>query len=193
MPDDTRVPQGELESTAIPGGIPLAGPPPTTDEDLARIGVESQLIPSIISITSRAERLSSNSTHITLAEAERLIEALDKVHFSVNSPARALNLGGQVVSSTTVNISSRSRCFRTLRKFSSAHGVLPKSYFLTGVKLSGTMPRFSGGFTDVWMGQQDGEQVCVKAFRTHTATNQERIKRVRGGSSCDRLQGVNST
>jgi len=34
-----------------------------------------------------------------------------------------------------------------------------------------------GGFADIWKGQQDGEQVCIKAFRTQTVPNSERIKR----------------
>ena len=40
------------------------------------------------------------------------------------------------------------------------------------------MPYSSGGFTDIWKGLQDGTPVCVKAIRTDTAANLERIKRV---------------
>ena len=86
------------------------------------------------------------------------------------------------MSSATVNTNSRNRCFRILRKVSSVHGVLPKSYFPTGVTLSDTIPLVSGGFADIWMGQQDGKQVCIKAFRTQTATDPEKIKRVSDGS-----------
>jgi hypothetical protein len=86
------------------------------------------------------------------------------------------------VSSATVNPSLKNRCFRILRKVSPAQGVLPKSYFPPGVTLSDIIPYASGGFADIWKGQQDGKPVCVKAFRTQTAANLDKIKRVCGRS-----------
>ena len=77
----------------------------------------------------------------------------------------------------------KNRCFRVLRKVSPAHGVLPKSYFLPGVALISVLPYACGGSTDVWKGQLDGNQVCVKALRTQDAANLDKIKRVRGGST----------
>ena len=71
----------------------------------------------------------------------------------------------------------KNRCFRVLRKVSPAHGILPKSYFPPGVTLS-DIPYASGGFADVWKGQQDGKPVCVKAFRTQPAANLDKVKRV---------------
>ena len=66
--------------------------PPIADEDLAKFGVESQLIPFIISITLRAEQSPNNSTRLTPAEAECLVEVLDKVHLSADPfPPHALN------------------------------------------------------------------------------------------------------
>jgi len=91
--------------------------------------------------------------------------------------------GDQVVSSPTVNPTLKNRCFRVLRKVSPSHGVLPKSYYPEGVTLSDTIPYASGGFADIWKGQRDGNQVCVKAFRTQTAANLDKIKRVCGGIS----------
>ena len=101
---------------------------------------------------------------------------------SVNPPTRALNPDDQVVSSATVNPNLRNRCIGVLRKVSPAHGVLPKSYVHTDVTLSNDIAHASGGFADVWEGRQDGKLVCVKAFRTKTAPNPERIKQVRGDS-----------
>ena len=69
-----------------------------------------------------------------------------------------------------------------LRKVSPSQGVLPKSYFPTGVTLSDTVPYSPGGFADIWKGELDGNQVCVKAFRTQTAANRDNIKRVRVSS-----------
>jgi hypothetical protein len=77
-----------------------------------------------------------------------------------------------------VNPSLKNRCFRVLRKVSPTHAVLPKSYFPSGVTLTDTIPYASGGFADIWKGDQDGVQVCVKAFRTQTAVNLDKIKRV---------------
>ena len=85
----------------------------------------------------------------------------------------------QVVSSPTVNPSLKNRCFRVLRKVSHSQAILPKSYYPEGVTLSDTIPYASGGFANIWKGQRDGNQVCVKAFRTQTAGNLEKIKRVR--------------
>ena len=44
-----------------------------------------------------------------------------------------------------------------------------------------------GGFADVWKGQLDENQVCVKAFRTQTPGNLDKIKRVCGGLRCQRV------
>jgi len=77
-----------------------------------------------------------------------------------------------------VNPSLKNRCFRVLRKVSPSHGVLPRSYFPAGVTLSDAIPYASGGFADIWKGELDGHQVCVKAFRTQTAANLDKIKRV---------------
>lgn len=61
------------------------------------------------------------------------------------------------------------------------YGVLPRSYYLPGAILSETIPYASGAFVDIWKAQWGGNQVCVKAFRTQTAANLDKIKRVRGG------------
>jgi hypothetical protein len=42
------------------------------------------------------------------------------------------------------------------------------------VTLSDTTPYASSEFADIWKGQRDGNQVCVKAFRTQTAVNLEK-------------------
>ena len=81
-----------------------------------------------------------------------------------------------------MNPSLKNRCFRVLRKVSPAHGVLPQSYFPPGVTLSDTIPYASGQFADIWKGQLDGNQVCLKVFRTNTPSNLDKIKRV-GDSS----------
>ena len=82
------------------------------------------------------------------------------------------------MSSNTVNPGLKNRCFKVLRKVSPAHGILPGSYHLLDVTLNDNIPYASGGFADIWKGQLDGHQVCVKAFRTQTAANLGKIKRV---------------
>lgn len=78
----------------------------------------------------------------------------------------------------TVNAGMRNRCFKVLLKLSHVYGIFTKSYHLLGLVLSDTIPYASGGYADVWKGQVDGRQVSVKAFRTQTTANLERIKRV---------------
>ena len=85
----------------------------------------------------------------------------------------------------------KNRCFRVLRRVSPAHGVLPKSYFLPGVTLIDNIPYAAGGFADIWKGQQDGKQVCVKAFRTQTPTNLDKIRRVCCSSLFQRVGMLN--
>lgn len=69
---------------------------------------------------------------------------------------------------------------RFLRKFSPVDGVLPKSYYLSGVTISEKIPFASGGFADIWKGQRHGKQVCIKAFRTEPAANLDKVKWVCG-------------
>ncbi|KAF9645420.1 kinase-like protein [Thelephora ganbajun] len=142
------------EGTQVPQNSP-----PIVVEDLVNLGVEPQFIPFIISTILQAEQLSSESPPLTPTEAENLVEILDKV-----------------VSSNTVDPGLKNRCFRVLRRVSHACGILPRSYY-PGVTLSDIIPYASGGFADIWKGQLDGHQVCVKAFRTQTAANLGRIKR----------------
>lgn len=80
--------------------------------------------------------------------------------------------------SSTADPNLKRGCFRTLRGVSLAHGVLPTSYFLSGVELASTIPHALGGFADIWRGQRDGSQVCVKAFRIDTTADPDKIKRV---------------
>ncbi|KAF9789367.1 hypothetical protein BJ322DRAFT_531913 [Thelephora terrestris] len=140
--------------------------PPITDEDLARLGVDPQLIPFAVSTAQRAEQSSNGGPQLTPTEAENFVEILDRV-----------------VSSYTVNPGLKNRCFKVLRKVSPAHGILPKSYYLAAVILLDSIPYASGGFADVWKGQLDGCQVCVKAFRTQRIGNLGEIKRVCHGVS----------
>jgi len=134
--------------------------PPITNEDLLKLEVPPQLIPFVVSTAQRAEQSSTGEPQLTSAEAENLVEILDRV-----------------VSSNSVNAGMKNRCFKILRKVSPAHGILPKSYYLPDVTLSDTIPYASGGFADIWKGQRDGRQVGIKAFRTQAAGNLDKIKR----------------
>jgi len=57
-----------------------ADTPPITREDLAKLGIESRLIPFILSTALQAERSPDDSPYLTPEEAECLIETLDKVN-----------------------------------------------------------------------------------------------------------------
>lgn len=142
-------------------GFPPIAPDP---EDLTRLEVE--FLPPL-----------------SLEEAETLAGDLDKVPFPlfIPFPIRLIP-NDQAVSSATVDLRLKKRCFGVLCKVVQEYGVLPGSYFQPGVTLSNDIPYASGGFVDVWKGKQDGNQVCVKAFRTQGVENPDRIKRVRGVS-----------
>ena len=53
---------------------------PITPEDLAKLGVDAQLIPFIVSTTSQIERSPNGPPPLGPVEAENLVEILDKVH-----------------------------------------------------------------------------------------------------------------
>ena len=94
----------------------------------------------------------------------------------MNSSPYTKRPGDQVVSSTTANRNLRDRCFRLLREVSPARGVLLKSYLLPEVTISDDIPFASGEFMDAWKGQQSGNQVCVKVFRTQQAARMDKFK-----------------
>ena len=145
-----------------------------------KLGVESRLIPFIVSTILWAEQ----PPPLSPAEAEILVETLDKARLRPKIPApRADTPDDQVVSSATVNPSLRNRCFRVLREVSPSCGILPRSYYPEGVTLSDTYPYASGGFADIWKGRLDRNQVCVKALRPQTPENLHKIKRVCGATS----------
>lgn len=82
------------------------------------------------------------------------------------------------MSSTIVNPSLKNRCFKVLSGASLSYGILPKSYFPTGVTLTGTIPYTSWGPIRIWRGQLDGNQVSVKVLRTRAVANPDKIKQV---------------
>ena len=59
--------------------VPLTDLVPTSNEDLLKLGVESHLIPFIISITCQPEQSQSGSPPLTPTEADNLTEILDRV------------------------------------------------------------------------------------------------------------------
>ena len=156
--------------------------PPIASEDLVKLGVESRFIPLFVSATQWAEQSPNGSSPLNTTEAESIVEILDKVRPIRNPPSRAKTPGDQLVSSSTANPSLKNRCLRVLRKLSPSQGILPKSYYPDGVTLSDTIPYASGGFADIWKGRRGEVQVCVKAFRTQTTANLDKIKRVCGDS-----------
>jgi hypothetical protein len=153
---------------------------PTTNVDPLKMVIEQQLIPFIISMAKLAEQSSNRGPQFTLVEAENLVDALDMVRSrSMDFHTARLIAGDQVLSSNATNADMRNQCFKILRQVSLAHGILPKSYRPSKVTLSDTIPYASGGFADIWKGQLDGQQVCIKAFRTQAAANLDKIERVR--------------
>jgi hypothetical protein len=53
--------------------------PPIAPEDLEKLGIDPQLIPFAVDTTLRAEQSPNGSPPLTPAEAESLVEILDKV------------------------------------------------------------------------------------------------------------------
>ena len=101
---------------------------------------------------------------------------------SVIFPLCAKFFGGQVASPSAADPGLSNRGFDALGTISSAYGVLPKSYLLADVTLSGTVPYALGGSMEIWRGQQNGRQVCVKALRRGAFENLDEVKRVCGTS-----------
>jgi len=69
-----------LQTPSTEEGGPRTTTPPIAPEDLAKLGVESELIHFIISAISQAERSPDNLPHLSSDEKENLVETLSKVH-----------------------------------------------------------------------------------------------------------------
>ncbi|KAF9642387.1 kinase-like protein [Thelephora ganbajun] len=70
------------------------------------------------------------------------------------------------------------------------HALLRGSHVLPDAKLCNDSPDYEPlGFTDVWMGDLRGDPVCIKAIRTWSTTNLEKIKREVG--ECKHLSHPN--
>ena len=84
MSAGTQVPQSESQSPlsrvrSTDENGPSLDSPSIVPEDLTRLGVESQLIPFIISTTLRVEQSPNGSPPLSPVEVENLVETLDKV------------------------------------------------------------------------------------------------------------------
>ena len=147
-----------------------------TPEDRAKLGVEPQLIPSIVFTTLRAEQLPNGSPAHFGGSGEPRRNPRQGTSRCVNPSSITKSFNNQVVSSATANPDAKRRRFRVLRGVAPAYSVLPKSYSPPGVTLSGTIPHTSGGFADVWKGRLDGNQVCIKTFRTPATADLDKIR-----------------
>jgi len=83
---DGTISQGESQSPpARPWPTDKVNPsldfPPIAAEDLAKLGVEPRLIPFVVSTALRAEQSPNGLPPLSPAEAENLVETLDKVRF----------------------------------------------------------------------------------------------------------------
>lgn len=70
----------------VPSSVKLGPSPdflPIFPEDLAKLGIEAQFIPSIVSAASWVEHSPNGSPPLSPVEAENLIEILDKVRPAV--------------------------------------------------------------------------------------------------------------
>ena len=68
-----------IRDSPLRGESPFTDFPPITDEDLAGLEVDPQLIPFVVSTAQRAEQSSSGEPQLTPTEAENLVEILDRV------------------------------------------------------------------------------------------------------------------
>jgi len=82
-PPESKSHRVSPNSTAICVAHRLGNPPlefpPIIPEDLSKFGVESQLIPFVISVTLQVEQSPSGSPPLDTADPEGLVESLDKV------------------------------------------------------------------------------------------------------------------
>ena len=84
MSAGTQVPQSESRSSLLqtrPADEENPSPdlPPIAREDLAKLGVDPEFIPLIVSATLRIEQSPDGSSQLSPVEAENLVEILDKV------------------------------------------------------------------------------------------------------------------
>ena len=75
---------------------------------------------------------------------------------------------------------TKNKLHRALRKTCAEVGILPSSYYLDNnqVKRVNEVPFASGGYSDVWRGSCNGENVSIKAFRVYTTDNIQQLTKV---------------
>lgn len=75
---------------------------------------------------------------------------------------------------------TKSKLRRVLRKTCAEVGILPSSYYLDDrrMKRLNEVPFASGGYSDVWRGLYDGQDVSIKAFRVYTSDNIKQLTKV---------------
>ena len=80
-----------------------------------------------------------------------------------------------------MDIDLRRKCVHILRRVCGLQTILPRSCILSDniSKERDIAVCPSDGFVNTWKGHQNGNRVCVKAFRTHTAEELSNAKQVR--------------
>ncbi|ESK91150.1 kinase-like protein [Moniliophthora roreri MCA 2997] len=68
----------------------------------------------------------------------------------------------------------RADCITFIRYLSWLHGVLPPSFYVSGISRKGKHPISGGGFADIWKGCIGDRLVCIKVLRVFTDTYKRR-------------------
>lgn len=136
--------------------------PPITYEDLSNLEAEPGPIdiPFIVSRAQLVQQLPGDERRLTQAEAEKLIEMLDRV-----------------TSSDKADPDLKHRCFGVLRQVSPTYRILPTSYHVAGIKLDERRPHVSGGFADIWKVRVGDDELSVKGFRVQKSEDLDKVKR----------------
>ena len=110
-------------------------------------------------------------------DALTLVEILDQVSRLMIFGAPRLT-PRQAFEAPNMALDTRRKSVRILRRVCSSQAILPRSCILSDDISKEADARFaSGGFADIWKGRNNGNRVCVKAFRVYT-TEMSKIKRV---------------
>jgi hypothetical protein len=103
-------------------------------------------------------------------DALTLVNILDQVSRPAGVWLRYLIMPTQAFEAPGMSLDLRRRSVRILRRVCGLQTILPRSCILSeNISKGGDIAWASGRFTDVWKGRNNGNLVCIKAFKTYGA------------------------
>jgi hypothetical protein len=114
-------------------------------------------------------------------DAQTFIDKIDEVPLNTLSSwknsllIQTLNSVDQALDLPNLMPWLRTKCLRTLCRICGCQALLPKSLQIPLCYDRLDVPRYRGGYADVWMGKHQGLQVAVKVLRVYSTSDFDKL------------------